>query len=169
MLAPLWASLITLTTGLGTRLIMALAASAMLAGQALAHGAVLEARTAQAIAVEAYYDSGEPMIEAQVSVFSPDNPQQPWLRGVTDDQGRFVFVPGDATGRWTVQTRQAGHGSMAYVDVSASTTAASALAVAQPQQGISPMQRAIMAISITWGLIGTALYFRRRGAADART
>lgn len=145
---------------------MALGISVLLAGHALSHAAVLDVGTVQAIAVDAYYDSGEPMVEAQVSVFSPDNPQQPWLRGRTDERGQFVFVPGESEGRWTVQTRQAGHGSMAYIDVSAGYAEASSLAVSGgAQPGVSPMQRAVMAISIVWGLIGTALYFRRRRAA----
>ena len=49
-----------------------------------AHGAILLYRPARAIAIQAVYDSGAPMAAAQVTVFAPDAPTEPWLQGTTD-------------------------------------------------------------------------------------
>lgn len=145
-------------------LAMAIGSNVLLAEDALSHAVILDVREARAIAVDARYDTGQPMVDAQVSVFSPENPQQPWLSGLTDGRGQFVFIPGTTQGRWTIQTRQAGHGSMAYIDLPADAATASLVTGSSlAQSGISPIQRAVMAVSIVWGLVGTALYFRRKG------
>jgi nickel transport protein len=135
-------------------------------GAALAHGAQVEARAVEAIAVSAVYDTGEPMAGAQVSVFAPDDPMTPWLQGVADESGRFVFVPDAQAGRWTVQARHAGHGTVAHVVRGADRSAASGEALPVSAQGRlgTPLQRSVMAACVIWGFVGTALYFRRRTA-----
>lgn len=147
-------------------LTITLGTCALLPDRALAHGAVIEARQARAVTIYATFDSGEPMVGAQVSVFSPENPEQPWLQGLTNEQGRFIFIPGDAAGRWAIQARQAGHGSVTYLDVSARNRAEhTSMLPTTSEVGISPVQRVVMAVSVVWGMIGTALYFRRKGTA----
>lgn len=87
---------------------------------ALAHGTALDYTVGPAVAVSALYDTGEPMVDAQVSVFSPDDVSTPWLTGTTDSQGRFIFMPDPAvTGNWEVQVRQAGHGDVVVIPVEA--------------------------------------------------
>lgn len=146
-------------------LVMSLGSAWFAAEKTFAHGAVLEVSEVPAVQVEARYDSGEPMVEAQVSIFSPADPQTPWLRGLTDEQGQFVFVPEADDGRWTVQTRQAGHGAMAYLETSESDVPAALSTGSQPQAGVTLLQRTLMVASVVWGLVGTALFFRRRRTA----
>lgn len=142
-------------------------AMACLPAAAAAHGATVSASFAPAIAVEARYDTGEPMAGAQVTVFAPGEPATPWLRGVADDAGRFVFLPDGRAGRWTVQARHAGHGAIVHLAPAASAhepvAAATGPRDTRSEVGATPLQSAVMAIAVIWGLVGTALYFRRKG------
>jgi len=81
-------------------------------GTALAHGAKIEYTLSTAVELVATYDTGEPLAGGQVTVYAPDDPATPWLTGVCDDEGRFVFTPDPGkAGSWDVQVRQAGHES----------------------------------------------------------
>lgn len=126
---------------------------------AIAHGAHVQARTSTAVQIEATYDSGEPMAEATVEVYAPDDPQTPVFSGSTDDAGRYTFVP-TAPGNWEIAVRQAGHGDIAVVPVEADGAIASTFA---NDSGLSLTQRIVIAGAVTWGCVGTALFFWRRG------
>ncbi|MGC9505557.1 carboxypeptidase regulatory-like domain-containing protein [Baaleninema sp.] len=135
---------------------------------ALAHGANIVYRSQRAIELQATYDSGEPMAEAQVTVYAPDNPSLAWKTGTTDDRGEFVFVPEeDQTGRWTVSVRQAGHGDIVHINLDnteATETAAetdnnTAWVAEAGETTLS--QRIVTVAAVIWGCIGTALYFSR--------
>lgn len=83
-----------------------------------AHGAKLEYQPINGIEVRARYDSGEPMKAAQINIYAPDNPSEPWMTGTTDDEGRFVFTPDPSRpGTWEVMVRQAGHGDILAIPV----------------------------------------------------
>ncbi len=128
-------------------------------GLAIAHGAFMDVADVRAVKIHARYDTGEPMAEAQVLVYAPDNPARPWARGVTDAEGRFSFVPDDRPGQWAIQARQAGHGAMSYFTVA---DAGAAVSVSVPARaGPDLAQRLLMVACVAWGCIGTALYFRR--------
>lgn len=109
--------------------------------------------------IQATYDSGEPLAEATVQVFAPDDPQTPVYTGLTDADGKFVFVP-TAPGNWEVSVRQAGHGDIAVVPVESEGAIASTFT---NDAGLSLLQRGIVAGAVTWGCVGTALFFGRRG------
>lgn len=140
---------------------------------AIAHGAKIEYRSTQALEVQAAYDSGEPMANAQVTVYSPENPSEPWLTGMTDDQGRFTFTPDpDVTGNWDVQVRQAGHGDMVSIPLEGTDEPGATLVTAPSSEssgGASPAQKALMAGSVVWGLVGTALFFSSRSKKHAHS
>jgi len=141
------------------RLGMAAIAIALAPSAAIAHGAHIQARTTTAVEVQAAYDTGEPMAEASVQVFAPDDPQTPVFTGTTDASGRYVFAP-TQPGDWEVSVRQAGHGDIAVIPVEADSVIASSFT---NDAGLSPLQRVIVAGAVTWGCIGTALFFWRRG------
>lgn len=124
---------------------------------ALAHGTQIQARMTSAVEIQATYDNQAPMAGAQVQVFSPSDPQTPVMTGSTDEEGKFRFTP-DQDGNWEVAVRQAGHGSIAVIPVSLDGTIADNLA---PSPGLTGLQRGIVAGAVTWGCVGTALYFRR--------
>jgi nickel transport protein len=127
------------------------------AQEALAHGVELEYHERNAIEVVAHYDTGEPMAEAQVAVFAPGSPAEPWLTGFCDESGRFSFVPDpQLPGLWEVQVRQAGHGGLIRIEVGESGVDAPAVG------GYTNAQKVLMIAAVTWGLVGTALFFSRR-------
>jgi nickel transport protein len=129
---------------------------------AIAHGSSLDVSLRQSVEITATYESGDPMDEAQVSVYAPDDLETPWQTGLTDDQGRFQFVP-DQAGQWDVKVRKAGHGSLVTVPVNTTTTTeASVASVASESSSYSPAQKGMMAIAIVWGCVGTALFFTRK-------
>lgn len=128
------------------------------------HGAI--ATVTHTFSVEATYSSGQPMAEAQVAVYSPDNLNEPWTTGQTDQQGNFEFSP-DSAGNWEVVIRQAGHGTTVNVPVatqpqvapSAGSTTHRTTALISPST--SPLQGWASAAAAFWGLIGTVLFFSR--------
>jgi len=132
--------------------------AALLAPEAaLAHGAQIEYTFNTSIEITAKYDSGEPMSEAQVTIYAPSDPATPWLTGTCDEEGRFTFNPNPSDpGTWDVQVRQAGHGDMVHITIGEGSTETSG------SSGYSSLQIVLMSLCVIWGLTGTALSFRRR-------
>lgn len=132
----------------------------------LAHGAAIEHRTTRAIEIRATYDSGDPMANAQVTVYAPSDPTTPWLKGTTSEDGTFVFAPDpEMTGNWDVKVRQSGHGDLVSIPVedAEATPTPEATSASDSWQGgnFTPLQKAMMAALGVWGFVGTALFFAR--------
>ncbi|MEL7053519.1 MAG: carboxypeptidase regulatory-like domain-containing protein [Cyanobacteria bacterium J06555_13] len=134
--------------------------------QAIAHGAIIEV-TQEALTVEATFDNGDPMAEAQVSIYSPADLKTPWAQGQTNEQGQFSFSPDSETpGQWEVTVRQAGHGGTTTFEVGESTnTVALSGAGASPAAGATA-QKWVSVAAVIWGFIGTALFFSRKSSAS---
>jgi len=127
----------------------------ILAAPISAHGAHLKYTSETTYTIVAFYDNGEVMSEAQVEVFSPDDQAIPSVVGVTNQKGEYIFTPDpEKIGTWDIQIRKAGHGAIIPIEVGdgSATTATT---------GYSLVQMSIMIASVVWGLIGTALYFKR--------
>jgi len=141
---------------------------------ASAHGVKIEHRVAEAIEVEAVYDSGAPMANARVTVYAPDDPTNTYHAGNTDALGRFIFIPdANRVGIWEVKVRQAGHGAIAKIEIGKTeerrvtesqeqdTTAIQQSVAVSSTTEVSFWQKAIMAGAVVWGFVGTALFFFR--------
>lgn len=140
-------------------LVLALLILFLTAPTAAAHGVELSYDAREGIEITARFDSGDPMAEAQVTVYAPGEPSEPWLKGSCDEAGKFFFVPDPALpGTWEVQVRQAGHGGMIRIDVEEGNIEAGG------PTGFTTLQKVVMALAVVWGCVGTALYFRRRKA-----
>lgn len=123
----------------------------------MAHGVEIEYTERSAVEIAARFDTGDPMAGAQVAVFAPDDPAKPWLTGTCDSEGRFFFTPEpEIPGLWEVQVRLAGHGEIIRIKVENGDVAANGTA------GLSTGQKLMMVIAVTWGLVGTALFFSGR-------
>lgn len=140
----------------------------------LAHGVTVEHRRVDSVELEARFETGEPMANAQVLVYAPDDPTNVWQEGTTDDRGHFSFTPDTSQpGRWEVMVRQAGHGVLTTIPIAASTSGgeptvtpateagATPNSLISPSTTLSPVQRGITIGSVIWGFIGTALFFAR--------
>ncbi len=145
---------------------------------AQAHGVVLQHQPVAAQTIIAQYETGEPMANAQITVYAP-NGDSPWLQGTTDQDGRFLFTPDPAQpGNWQVRVRQAGHGGIITIPVQASVKTDNPVAASsspsenlvtqgptEPQgAGYTGLQKAVMTASVVWGMVGTASFFARRKA-----
>lgn len=153
----------------------------------LAHGAKIDYQQASAVVVKATFDDGTPMANAQAVVYSPRNPNIPWAKGVTDESGKFIFVPESGlSGDWEVKIRQSGHGKIVSIPLGNQEQAVEPKPVVESKQivgsnsaiireakslaieskasslsnsGYSWQQKTIMSVSIVWGFLGTALFF----------
>ncbi|TYO97423.1 FixH family protein [Desulfallas thermosapovorans] len=124
---------------------------------AFAHGVDINYQTKTAVEIVAKFDTGQPVSGAQVIVYAPDNPTEPWVTGKADENGRYIFTPDPSKpGTWDVQVRLAGHGGVVHVPVGGDNTAASG------STGYGTIQIVVMSACVIWGFIGTALYFGRR-------
>ena len=127
-----------------------------LATTASAHGVKLAYKINMVIEITAAYDTGEPMGGAQVAVYAPDDPTTPWLTGVCDENGRFIFMPDPSKpGTWDVQVRHMGHGGMIHIPIGEGVATSGGT-------GYTPLQIVLMALCVVWGFVGTALFFSRR-------
>jgi len=111
------------------------------------------------------FDDGQPMDNAQVTVFSGAAPSEPYLTGVTDESGKFSFLPDRVESEnWDVQLRKAGHGEIVHISLSDAPTM-------QGGHGrFSVMQIVLMAVCVVWGFTGTALFFAsKREKRNAHT
>lgn len=142
----------------------------------VAHGANIEVQRTQAIKIDADYDTGEPLSNASVTVYSPENPSEPWLTGTTDEQGTFTFTPDySQPGDWSIQVRQAGHGDIVTIPIEGESSATdggtasggeisqevSATSTRSTGGAFTPLQIIVMSVAVIWGFVGTALYFAR--------
>jgi nickel transport protein len=142
----------------------------LMASAAWAHGAHIEYEITQAIQLTARYDNGDPMAEAQVTVYSPSDPANVWQKGVTDQAGQYIFAPDpDQSGNWEVQVRQAGHGDIVAIPMAEAdsgqdleTLIPPTLASPARSENGTGLQKGLMVASVIWGCVGTALFFSRQ-------
>lgn len=130
----------------------------------LAHGANIDYRQTSAIEIQAKYDDGTPMANAQVVIYAPSDRATPWLKGTTDEAGNFSFIPDVSPqniGNWDVKVRQAGHGDITSIQVAEDQSLVSQTRLLSAGAGYSPSQKLVMAAAMGWGFIGTALFFTR--------
>jgi nickel transport protein len=125
----------------------------------LAHGAAVSYRvTSKAVEIEAAFDTGIPMANAQVVVYAPDQ-SKPWLTGKADSQGHFAFTPpADQAGTWQVTVRHAGHGKILNIPVGLE----SAAPPSGSSESISPLLRSLLGVVVVGGFVVTAILFSRK-------
>jgi nickel transport protein len=145
---------------------------------AIAHGVQLTHQTLEAVEVQALFDNGNPMSNAQVTIYAPNDPETPWQQGTADKNGRFLFAPDPSlAGNWAVRVRQAGHGAIlnvaiapepppeAAVDTPDATgvpeVAPSSRTLSSPSPSVNPLPTGLAIASGVWGFVGTALFFSR--------
>lgn len=81
---------------------------------------VIDAQTRSTMEVQSVFSNGEPLKGANVTIYSPEQPNRPWAKGMTDAQGRFTFTPDQSiSGDWEIDIQQEGHGDILVVPVDA--------------------------------------------------
>ncbi|WP_080811828.1 carboxypeptidase-like regulatory domain-containing protein [Halomicronema hongdechloris] len=135
-----------------------------LPAKALAHAVETHYVLDDVLEFQSTYSTGEPMAEATVEIYAPNNSEEPWLVTTTDELGRFSFLP-DASlpGDWDVVIRQEGHGDILTVPVEADGGIDVDAIVNRLSQDIHyAATPALLASSTAVGLGGIALAFSRR-------
>ena len=122
---------------------------------AFGHGArVIWEMKEDSVVVSAAFDDGLPIDGAQVTVFSGAAPSEPYIVGLTDENGVFVFFPDiEESLNWDVQVRKAGHGDIVHFSLMDDFPAA------EGQGQLSALQIVLMSVCVVWGFTGTALFF----------
>lgn len=132
---------------------------------ASAHGATIDVMPSQ-VAISAAFDTGEPMAEAQVLIYSPDSAETPWQTGETDSNGQFAFtLDPDISGLWEVTVRKAGHGHTTTFEsgqMSGRSSADFADGFGRGPSSAAKAQRWVTMAAVVWGFVGTALFFSRQ-------
>lgn len=127
---------------------------------AYAHGADIEYTVNTEVEIVATYDTGTPMDGGQVTIYAP-GASELWSdpgSGTCDAEGKYSFIPdSDMPGLWRVQVSLAGHGDVVYIDVTAGGSGGGGYTVAQI---------VLMSVCVVWGLVGTALYFKRKRSVN---
>lgn len=148
---------------------LALLSTVAMPQQALAHGANIEYQETSAITIQAKYDDGTPMANAQVVVYAPSDRATPWLKGTTDESGNFTFIPDrqpENLGNWDIKVRQSGHGDITSIPITNDLQAGDKSQVQSlaTKTGYNPMQKMVIAAAGVWGFVGTALFFSRKSS-----
>lgn len=121
-----------------------------------AHGVDYEVKEGRAVVLKAGYDDGEPMIYAEVKIFSPGNKDIEHQNGRTDKNGCFAFLP-DQIGEWKIIVNDGmGHGVVTEVEIK------EAMKIETTTKGWPRWQKIITGISVIWGLAGLIFYLKAR-------
>jgi nickel transport protein len=66
----------------------------------------------------ATFSTGEPMAEANVTVYAPEDRETPWEESLTDEAGHYTFKPDETlVGDWRIEFKQEGHEDIRIVPV----------------------------------------------------
>ena len=72
----------------------------------------------QPLEIQSSFSEIEAFPNAPVVVYSPENPDEPWMTGTTDENGRFTFQPEPGvTGVWSVEIGEDSHWDQLYIPV----------------------------------------------------
>jgi nickel transport protein len=128
------------------------------AGNVLAHGVSIQWSIGEAVVVEAAFDDGSPLSGAEVDVYLESDPSSPCLTGTCDQSGRFILLPDSVMyDGIDIRVMKDGHGGWIHIQ-----TATGMEGTEVRSGGISTPRKLVMAASVIWGLVGTALFFRSR-------
>ena len=84
----------------------------------LAHAMQTNYAFLEKLEFQSVYSNGEPAKNAKVLIYAPNNLDEPWMMGKTDEQGRFSFLPDNSIhGKWEVEFKQEGHEDILMVPV----------------------------------------------------
>jgi nickel transport protein len=131
-----------------------------------AHG-VMGKIDAGGVVVSAEYDTGEPMSYAKVKISAP-GARLTFQSGRTDRNGRFCFFP-DGPGDWKVVVDdEMGHRLEVMVPVNeALVFQANQERGEASETSLSRCQKALMGISIIFGISGILFWWRGRKSREA--
>jgi len=134
----------------------------VLAGSSQAHDLALRVEQVQpAVIVYATYAGVEPVTDADVTIFSPQNAESPFQTGITDVRGVFAFVPSEP-GDWRIVDDGFGHRFDQTIAVDWQSAP-----VNEHGGGGATWANAILGVSIIFGFTGILLWLKSRERTGA--
>ncbi len=122
-----------------------------------AHG-IIHREIEGGIGIEVTYDDGSPMSYSEVKVYSPGDEETEFQQGFTDKNGRFLFSP-DVEGKWKIIVNDGmGHGVVTNISVRETMEIKK-----RDVPHFLRWQKAIIGVSLIWGIIGTLFHFLQKG------
>lgn len=77
-----------------------------------------QAEAGESLELRSTFGNGQPLKGASVTVYSPEQPNRVWEKGLTDSEGRYTFKPDESiTGEWEVNIKRDGHQDIISVPV----------------------------------------------------
>lgn len=108
------------------------------------------------VGLQISYDSGGPLSEADVQIFSPENRKLAFQQLSTDMNGRFLFYP-DKTGKWKIVANDGiGHGLTTEITIENLQIMKTSGA---EHPGFSRFHKIVIGISIIFGITGILFFF----------
>ncbi|MGG6296704.1 carboxypeptidase regulatory-like domain-containing protein [Leptolyngbya sp. AN02str] len=130
---------------------------------ALAHGMWTEYQVDNAVLeLTAVFSTGDRFEGAKVEIYAPNNPDQPWMEGVTDAEGNFAFTPDTGLeGDWKIRIGEGDHGDILQVPVTEAGVDEQLISQA-PYDAPHRWMKQMTVASLAFGSgVGSALYGRR--------
>jgi len=127
------------------------------------HGVLGRVGSEKGILVEVEYDDGEPMSYASIEIFDSEE-KIPFQSGRTDRNGRFLFYP-DKMGNWKIVVNDGiGHrlALKTNIDETLNPNKTEQQAKSIKQNSLSRYERALMGISIIFGISGIFFWWKGR-------
>jgi nickel transport protein len=138
----------------------------MAAAPAFSHGVGYRRSQKQPVALEFYYSTGEVMAYTEVKVYSPDDRVSSYQSGLTDEFGRYSFVPG-TEGEWRmVVSDTEGHRAEAVIPVSEAKSPDGAQVTLESSfpRGSELYIRALLGTSVLFNVASFVTVLRRKAA-----
>jgi nickel transport protein len=141
----------------------------------MAHGVIIDTKMQPpAVILNSSYSLSQPLKGANVMIYSPSTPENPWLTGTTDKNGNFAFVP-DSEGDWVFDVDdQKGHREKATIVVTGEFFLIEPAGAESTQEGNSSGMvkgkgyKIVTGLSLIFGLTGIFYGYRSGQMADKR-
>ncbi len=128
----------------------------------LAHAVDGTVAPAQSLCARFLFDDGDPLSYAEV-IIRISGEKLPFQKGRTDAAGRFCFYPLKA-GTYKIKAAD-GMGHALELSVKADTGKALGVATPSDHQSTPEWQKALVGISVIFGMFGLIAMLRKRGAS----
>lgn len=130
-----------------------------------AHGVEWDMSMDKSYAVKFNFADGTPMGNASIFLYGPETSDIPKSRGYTDFNGYYAFLP-DAEGIWTIKASdEAGHLTVATVDVKNQENIVSEIPAVTIERAINNATKPIkigLIVSLFINIAFIAMYFKRK-------
>lgn len=118
-------------------------------------------QVAPSVILYSTYAGADPVTDADIAIYSPDNADSPYQTGLTDIQGVFAFVP-SGLGEWRAVVDD-GFGHRTERTISIDWQADASQESTAPQ---TTWSKAVTGVAVIFGCTGILLWLRTRSSGE---